>query len=92
MSHHAHPEKVDRGHGVKHVEDAASIEKEPPPYGNMTALAQAAVAEKSYTPLQAVQVYWKATLWCLFMCMGALLWGYDSQVSMRVSSISYLCD
>ena len=83
MSQPAKPEKVDRSHGVSHVEDAASIEKEPPPYCNLTALAQAAATEKSYTPLQAVQVYWKATLWCLFMCMGALLWGYDSQVSIR---------
>lgn len=81
MSQPTHSEKVAHDDGAKHVEDAASIEKNPPPYTNLTALAQAAATEKAYTPFQAVQVYWKATLWCLFMCMGALLWGYDSQVS-----------
>lgn len=81
MSQSAHPEKVDHSNGLKYVEDAASIEKNSSPYTNLTALAQAAVTEKSYTPFQAVRIYWKATIWCLFMCMGALLWGYDSQVS-----------
>ncbi|KAH9917803.1 maltose permease [Fomitopsis serialis] len=89
----AHPEKDDHepekvNHGPEHVEDAASIDKgKPPPYSNLTALAHAAASEKAYTPLQAVRVYWQATLWCLFMCMGALLWGYDSQVGGGLLSV-----
>ncbi|KAI0725563.1 maltose permease [Fomitopsis betulina] len=87
MSQSAHPEKVDHSNGLKYVEDAASIEKNSSPYTNLTALAQAAVTEKSYTPFQAVRIYWKATIWCLFMCMGALLWGYDSQVGGGLLSV-----
>jgi len=75
-------EKVD----PTHVEDAASFEKGPQ-YGNLTALAQAAATEKALKPSRAVLVYWKATFWCLFMCMGALLWGYDSQVGGGLLSV-----
>ncbi|KAI9568717.1 maltose permease, partial [Boletus coccyginus] len=44
-------------------------------------LAQAAATEHALTPLQAMRTYWRAFLWCMFMCIGALLWGYDAQVS-----------
>lgn len=72
----SNPEKVEPAH----VEDASSIDKGQQ-YGNLNALAHAAATERALTPWHAVRVYWKATFWCLFMCMGALLWGYDSQVS-----------
>ncbi|PCH42440.1 hypothetical protein WOLCODRAFT_17732 [Wolfiporia cocos MD-104 SS10] len=69
-----------------HVEDAASLDKGQQ-YGNLTALAQAAATDKSLSAFQGARVYWKATFWCLFMCMGALLWGYDSQVSGGLLSV-----
>ncbi|PCH42436.1 general substrate transporter [Wolfiporia cocos MD-104 SS10] len=78
----ANPEKVD----PTHVEDAASLDKGQQ-YANLTALAQAAATDKSLSAFQAARVYWKATFWCLFMCMGALLWGYDSQVSGGLLSV-----
>jgi hypothetical protein len=49
-------------------------------YDNFTTLAQAAATEHAITPAQAVRTYWRAFAWCLFINMGALLWGYDSQV------------
>lgn len=61
--------------------EVASFEKGSQPYGNLTALAQAAATDHALTPMQAMHVYWRAFGWCLFMCMGALLWGYDAQVS-----------
>lgn len=60
--------------------DIASIDKGGTPYGNLTFLAQAAATEHALTPLQAIRTYWRAFFWCLFMCIGALLWGYDAQV------------
>jgi SP family general alpha glucoside:H+ symporter-like MFS transporter len=50
------------------------------PYGNLTTLVQAAATEHAITPGQAVRTYWRAFAWCIFINMGALLWGYDSQV------------
>lgn len=47
---------------------------------NLTFLAQAAATDHALTPLQAMRTYWRAFFWCLFMCIGALLWGYDAQV------------
>lgn len=78
----SNPEKVEPAH----VEDAASIDKGQQ-YGNLNALAHAAATERALTPWHAVRVYWKATFWCLFMCMGALLWGYDSQVGGGLLSV-----
>ena len=60
--------------------EIASIDKGSAQHGNLTFLAQAAVTEHALTPLQAMRIYWRALFWCLFMCIGALLWGYDSQV------------
>jgi SP family general alpha glucoside:H+ symporter-like MFS transporter len=57
----------------------ASIDKGTP-HGNLTFLAQTAAAEHALTPIQAMRTYWRAFLWCMFMCVGALLWGYDAQV------------
>lgn len=48
--------------------------------GNLTFLAQAAATEHALTPIQAIRTFWRAFLWCMFMCIGALLWGYDAQV------------
>lgn len=48
--------------------------------GNLTLLAQAAAAERALTPLQAMRTYWRAFFWCIFMSIGALVWGYDIQV------------
>lgn len=59
--------------------EIVSIEKGTP-QGNLTFLAQAAATEHALTPLQAMRTYWRAFFWCLFMCVGALLWGYDAQV------------
>ncbi|CCM01414.1 uncharacterized protein FIBRA_03465 [Fibroporia radiculosa] len=82
----AHTEKPDPS--ASHVEDAASIVKgDCPPYDNFAVLAEAAATEKALSPLKAARVYWKATFWCLFMCMGALLWGYDSQVGGGLLSV-----
>ncbi|GBE88356.1 General alpha-glucoside permease [Sparassis crispa] len=67
-------------------EDAASFEKGKQ-YGNLTALAQAAATERALTPLQAIRTYWRAFFWSIFMCMGALLWGYDSQVGGGLLSV-----
>lgn len=57
-------------------------------YGNLTALAQAAATEHAITPTQAARTYWRAFAWCLFINMGALLWGYDSQVGGGLLSVS----
>ncbi|KAH9939513.1 maltose permease [Amylocystis lapponica] len=71
-----------------HVEDSASFDKgSGPAYANLTALAQAAANDHPTRRLQAIRVYWRAFLWCLFMCMGALLWGYDSQVGGGLLSV-----
>ena len=59
--------------------ELASIDKGTP-HGNLTFLAQAAATEHALTPLQAMRTYWRAFLWCMFICVGALLWGYDAQV------------
>ncbi|KAG1763315.1 maltose permease, partial [Suillus occidentalis] len=50
-------------------------------------LAQAAATEHATTPAQAVRTYWRAFAWCLFINMGALLWGYDSQVGGGLLSV-----
>lgn len=56
-------------------------EKEPDSLSdNLTALAVAAASDHASTPLQAIRTHRRAFVWCLFMCMGALLWGYDTQV------------
>ncbi|KAF9240471.1 maltose permease [Melanogaster broomeanus] len=67
------------------VAEAASFEKKT--YDSKTALAQAAATEHAMTPIQAMRTYWRAFLWCLFMCMGGLLWGYDSQVGGGLLSV-----
>ncbi|KIJ63765.1 hypothetical protein HYDPIDRAFT_175817 [Hydnomerulius pinastri MD-312] len=68
------------------IVEIASLDKGAP-YGNLTALAQAAATEHAMTPIQAMRTYWRAYLWCLFVCMGALLWGYDSQIGGGLLSI-----
>ncbi|KAN0086099.1 General substrate transporter [Tylopilus felleus] len=68
--------------------EIASIDKGSAQHGNLTFLAQAAVTEHALTPLQAMRIYWRALFWCLFMCIGALLWGYDSQVGGGLLSVS----
>ncbi|KAF9220749.1 maltose permease [Gyrodon lividus] len=68
------------------VAEVASFEKGTS-YRNLTALAQAAATDHATTPIQAMRTYWRALLWCLFMCMGALLWGYDSQVGGGLLSV-----
>lgn len=63
------------------VSDVATLED-----GRLTTtpavLAQAAAKDHALTPLQAIRTYWPAFFWCQFVCMGALMWGYDWQVSM----------
>ncbi|EJU04738.1 maltose permease [Dacryopinax primogenitus] len=54
---------------------------------NLDALAQAAAHEHSYTPLTAIRIYWRAFGWCMFMSIGALLWGYDAQVGGGILSV-----
>lgn len=68
-------------HPAEKVEpsELASIDKGTP-QGNLTFLAQAAATEHALTPLEAMRTYWRAFCWCIFMCIGALLWGYDAQV------------
>nr|XP_019002616.1 uncharacterized protein I203_05102 [Kwoniella mangroviensis CBS 8507]OCF66077.1 hypothetical protein I203_05102 [Kwoniella mangroviensis CBS 8507] len=44
-------------------------------------LALAAAEEKAISPLQAIRDYHRAFMWCLFSCIGAVLWGYDVQIS-----------
>lgn len=68
------------------VDAAAGFEKKSP-YSNLTTLAQAAAIEHAITPSQAVRTYWRAFAWCLFINMGALLWGYDSQVGGGLLSV-----
>ncbi|KAG2129320.1 maltose permease [Suillus cothurnatus] len=51
-------------------------------------LVQAAATEHAITPGQAVRTYWRAFAWCIFINMGALLWGYDSQVGGGLLSVS----
>ncbi|KIK40403.1 hypothetical protein CY34DRAFT_24850 [Suillus luteus UH-Slu-Lm8-n1] len=73
---------------VTHSEvDATADFETKPPYGNLTTLAQAAATEHAITPAQAVRTYWRAFAWCLFINMGALLWGYDSQVGGGLLSV-----
>lgn len=67
--------------------EVASIDKARFPV-NFTVLAQAAAAEHVLTPLQAMRIYWRAFLWSTFMCIGALLWGYDVQVGLYLQSCS----
>ncbi|KIJ63752.1 hypothetical protein HYDPIDRAFT_133568 [Hydnomerulius pinastri MD-312] len=57
------------------------------PFENVNALAEAAASDRALTPLQAIRIYWRAFTWCLFMCMGALLWGYDTQVGGGLLSV-----
>jgi len=66
--------------------EITSFDKGTPP-GNLTLLAQAAATEHAITTLQAMRTYWRAFLWCIFMCMGALLWGYDAQVGGGLLSV-----
>ena len=54
---------------------------------NLALLAQAAATEHALTPLQAMRTHWRAFFWCIFMCVGALLWGYDAQVPPRHSTL-----
>ena len=63
--------------------EIASFDKGTPP-GNLTLLAQAAATEHALTPLEAMRTYWRAFFWCMFMCIGALLWGYDAQVRLSL--------
>ncbi|KAF8552470.1 maltose permease [Imleria badia] len=72
---------------VEHTEVASIDKGKPPPYGHLTFLAQAAATEHALTPLQAMRTYWRAFFWCLFMCIGALLWGYDAQVGGGLLSV-----
>ncbi|KAG1726395.1 maltose permease [Suillus lakei] len=67
--------------------DATSGFEKESPYGNLTALAQAAATEHAITPAQAMRTYWRAFAWCLFINMGALLWGYDSQIGGGLLSV-----
>ena len=69
--------------------EMASIDKGTPS-GNLTLLAQAAATERALTPLQAIRIYWRAFFWCTFMCIGALLWGYDAQVRLPTFDITHL--
>ncbi|KAG1729525.1 maltose permease, partial [Suillus paluster] len=50
-------------------------------------LAQAAATDHAITPVQAMRTHWRAFAWCLFINMGALLWGYDSQVGGGLLSV-----
>ncbi|RSH91961.1 hypothetical protein EHS25_009331 [Saitozyma podzolica] len=50
-------------------------------------LIQAAKEEHSYTPLTAIRKYWRAFVWCMFMNIGALLWGYDAQIGGATLSV-----
>lgn len=68
------------------VDTTADFEKKAL-HGNLTTLAQAAATEHAITPAQAVRTYWRAFAWCLFINMGALLWGYDSQVGGGLLSV-----
>ncbi|KAF8430640.1 general substrate transporter [Boletus edulis BED1] len=34
-----------------------------------------------------MHTHWRAIMWCLFMCIGALLWGYDAQVGGGLLSV-----
>lgn len=66
-----------------HLEQTAAQER-----GHATKfLAQAAQTEHAMTHLQAIKAYWTAFGWCMFMCIGALLWGYDAQISGGTLSI-----
>nr|XP_019042670.1 hypothetical protein I302_08374 [Kwoniella bestiolae CBS 10118]OCF21600.1 hypothetical protein I302_08374 [Kwoniella bestiolae CBS 10118] len=48
---------------------------------NDNTLALAAAEEKAISPYEAIRDYHRAFLWCLFCCIGAVLWGYDVQIS-----------
>nr|XP_018263830.1 uncharacterized protein I303_03703 [Kwoniella dejecticola CBS 10117]OBR85988.1 hypothetical protein I303_03703 [Kwoniella dejecticola CBS 10117] len=48
---------------------------------NDNTLEIAAKEEKAVGTLQAIKVYRHAFLWCLFCGIGAILWGYDVQIS-----------
>ncbi|KAG9311602.1 general substrate transporter [Chiua virens] len=67
--------------------DVASFDKGTPTHGNLTLLAQVAATDHALTPLQAMRIYWRAFGWCIFMCIGALLWGYDAQVAGGLLSV-----
>jgi hypothetical protein len=43
-------------------------------------LAKAAAKEHALTPLQVMRTYWRALFWCIFICIGTVLLGYDGQV------------
>ncbi|EIW77177.1 general substrate transporter [Coniophora puteana RWD-64-598 SS2] len=51
------------------------------------ALAKAAATDRALSPLQAIRLYWRAFFWCLFMCIGALLAGYDVQITGGLLSV-----
>jgi len=80
--------QCDEKHESHHVGDAASFDKgSTTAFGNLTALAQAAVTEHSYTPVQAIRVYWRAFLWSVFMSLAAMLAGYDAQIGGGLLSV-----
>ncbi|KAI0951244.1 hypothetical protein AcW1_008337 [Taiwanofungus camphoratus] len=68
------------------VSDVATLED-----GRLTTtpavLAQAAAKDHALTPLQAIRTYWPAFFWCQFVCMGALMWGYDWQANAGLLSV-----
>ncbi|KAG8216575.1 general substrate transporter [Butyriboletus roseoflavus] len=73
-------------HSTEKIDDITSIDKGTP-HGNLTFLAQVAATDHALTPLEAMHTHWRAFLWCLFMCIGALLWGYDAQVGGGLLSV-----
>ncbi|WWC69446.1 uncharacterized protein I206_103385 [Kwoniella pini CBS 10737] len=48
---------------------------------NDNTLAIAAKEEKAVGTFEAIKIYRYAFLWCLFCGLGAILWGYDVQIS-----------
>ncbi|EIW77181.1 maltose permease [Coniophora puteana RWD-64-598 SS2] len=51
------------------------------------ALAAAASNEHAASASDAIRTHFSAFMWCIFICMGALLWGYDAQVGGGLLSV-----
>ncbi|WWC90021.1 uncharacterized protein L201_004951 [Kwoniella dendrophila CBS 6074] len=56
---------------------------------NDNTLAIASTKEKGIDTLQAIRIHRNAFLWCLWVSIGCLLWGYDVQVSSGLLSAPY---
>ncbi|WVQ78292.1 hypothetical protein IAT38_000377 [Cryptococcus sp. DSM 104549] len=83
------PETAEEKHSTVMIEDMRE-EEEPSAFQTRQAastLVAAAADEHSTTTIGAMKAHWRAVGWCLYISIGALLWGYDVQVAGGMLSV-----